>query len=442
MPALYIKNFGPIRSFNFNIKKLNVLIGKQASGKSTTAKVLFFFKMIPTWLGTFTPDNWTGNVFELFQKDLRAKFLNLFGPVYHQSNLKIVYLFNDNNKSSCVEIFQSQSKQGNNYITIKFDSNTRRQIEHFLYEMQNIPNSHAETNSITNTILSDAIAENNYKIMLEKAKKIFEETQTPIFIPAGRTQLTLFSGQLISTSVSESDIITNNFLRTIQNIRKKIGNGLEEIELLARRTWAKQPDAERAKLARDLITKTLRGSYRIIHGDERIYHDTMDTADTSAHTKLAVASSGQQESLWILITAYMLILERENVFITFEEPEAHLYPESQDTIMRLLVLLLGSAPNNQIIVTTHSPYLLTSLNNLLAADYYGKKNSAKNSAKIEAIVDRLLWLSGNALSVYQLDGCGEDIFDRSLNMICSEKIDSASQIMNNEYEDMFIKGEE
>lgn len=431
MPSLNIRNFGPIRSFNFNIKKLNVLIGKQASGKSTTAKILFFLKMVPIWLATFTPSNRTGNLFELFQKDLRTKFLNLFGPVYHQRDLKIEYFFDDSNKESCIEIFQSHS-EGNNYITIKFDSNTREQIEVFLTDLLNLPSSsQLRNNSITNNVLSDAIEENVYKVMLDKAKKIFLETQTPIFIPAGRTQLTLFAGQLMSTAVSDTDIITNNFLRTIQNIRKLVGNGLEETELLARRTWAKQPDAGRAKLARGLITKTLRGSYKIIHGDERIYHDNM------AHTKLSVASSGQQESLWILLTAYMLILEKENVFITFEEPEAHLYPESQDTIMRLLVLLLGSAPNNQIIVTTHSPYLLTSINNLLSANYYGRKNPKK----VEAIIDRLLWLPGNSLSVYQLDGCGEDIFDKHLNMICSEKIDSASQIMNSEYEDIFSLGD-
>lgn len=426
MPSLNIRNFGPIQSFNFNIKKLNVLIGKQASGKSTTAKILFFLKMIPIWMVTFTPPSRTGNLFELFQKDLRKKFLNLFGPVYHQRNLKIEYFFDDSNRGSRIEIFQSHTG-GNNYITIRFDSNTREQIEAFLNDLLNLPlRSQLRNDSITNNVLNDVIEENIYNVLLDKAKKIFLETQTPIFIPAGRTQLTLFAGQLMSTAVSNTDIITNNFLRTIQNIRKQVGSGLEETELLARRTWAKQPDAGRAKLARGLITKILRGSYKIIHGDERIYHN--DTA----HTKLSVASSGQQESLWILLTAYMLILEKENVFITFEEPEAHLYPESQDTIMRLLVLLLGSAPNNQIIVTTHSPYLLTSINNLLSANYYG----GTNPKKVENIIDRLLWLPGEFLSVYQIDGYGEDIFDRHLNMICSEKIDSASQIMNSEYEEI------
>ncbi|WP_370649659.1 AAA family ATPase [uncultured Desulfovibrio sp.] len=41
MSTLTIKNFGPIKNFHAPIARLNVLIGPQASGKSTVAKLLY-----------------------------------------------------------------------------------------------------------------------------------------------------------------------------------------------------------------------------------------------------------------------------------------------------------------------------------------------------------------------------------------------------------------
>ena len=40
MNTLTIKNFGPIKDISLNLKKVNLLIGTQGSGKSTIAKIL------------------------------------------------------------------------------------------------------------------------------------------------------------------------------------------------------------------------------------------------------------------------------------------------------------------------------------------------------------------------------------------------------------------
>ena len=137
MPLLRITNFGPIQYFDFYLKKFNILIGKQASGKSTTAKLLFFFKMIPLWLATFNPKDKKGNLFELFQKDLRKKFLDLFGPVYHQNDLELVYFFNDQKKGLYIQIIQDR-KYKNNYISIRYDTETRIRIEELLESLRDV----------------------------------------------------------------------------------------------------------------------------------------------------------------------------------------------------------------------------------------------------------------------------------------------------------------
>ncbi len=63
----------------------------------------------------------------------------------------------------------------------------------------------------------------------------------------------------------------------------------------------------------------------------------------------------------MLIFGY--ILDETSVFMVFEEPEAHLYPETQSDIVELIGLL-ANLYHNQIIIITHSPYILPPFNNL------------------------------------------------------------------------------
>ena len=43
MKKIIIKDFGPISHLEFEIKKINVFFGPQASGKSTVCKLIYFF---------------------------------------------------------------------------------------------------------------------------------------------------------------------------------------------------------------------------------------------------------------------------------------------------------------------------------------------------------------------------------------------------------------
>ena len=46
MQKIIIENFGPIQYAEIEVKKILVLIGEQASGKSTIAKLIYFFKSL------------------------------------------------------------------------------------------------------------------------------------------------------------------------------------------------------------------------------------------------------------------------------------------------------------------------------------------------------------------------------------------------------------
>ena len=58
--------------------------------------------------------------------------------------------------------------------------------------------------------------------------------------------------------------------------------------------------------------------------------------------KINFSSSGQQESVWILNLLFYYLAQNEPVLFIIEEPESHLFPESQKYITELISLVNNS----------------------------------------------------------------------------------------------------
>ena len=101
MQKIIIKNFGAIAYAEIEIKKVLVLIGEQASGKSTIAKLIYFFKSLR--------DDVFNQVYQDQERDyfvenldivfvLQEKFYNWFGTTTNFSDdfeIKFYYEFED-----------------------------------------------------------------------------------------------------------------------------------------------------------------------------------------------------------------------------------------------------------------------------------------------------------------------------------------------------------
>jgi len=91
----------------------------------------------------------------------------------------------------------------------------------------------------------------------------------------------------------------------------------------------------------------------------------------SRRVNLANSSSGQQEILPLIVvlkTLKNLKFSGGGAVIYIEEPEAHLFPSAQKRIVQLLARTFNTNETKfQIFVTTHSPYILSSFNNLMEA---------------------------------------------------------------------------
>ena len=83
------------------------------------------------------------------------------------------------------------------------------------------------------------------------------------------------------------------------------------------------------------------------------------------------ASSGQQEVLWLLNQLYILMLKKEKAFVIIEEPEAHLHPELQQKMARLIINMMNLGI--PVWITTHSDTILQHINNMMKLKNHSTK---------------------------------------------------------------------
>ena len=87
---LHVRDFGPIKSCDIEVQQLTVLTGPQASGKSTLAKLIYFFKIARQYIQS--QDLSSTQV----DKGLRSVFLRTFGDVTSLSDaMQVRYTFAD-----------------------------------------------------------------------------------------------------------------------------------------------------------------------------------------------------------------------------------------------------------------------------------------------------------------------------------------------------------
>lgn len=123
-------------------------------------------------------------------------------------------------------------------------------------------------------------------------------------------------------------------------------------------------------------------------------------------------------------------LEKKDRFSLFiEEPEISLFPNSQKRLVEYLVNLCFYANVKReifIAFSTHSPYILSSLNCLLLAYEVGKKSHLKEET--EKIIPKNFWLDISKFNAFKVEnGKVESIIDKETNLILADKIDEVSE---------------
>ena len=165
----------------------------------------------------------------------------------------------------------------------------------------------------------------------------------------------------------------------------------------------------------DIIDHILMGRYFFVNGEEKI------RIDGNHDVKLNFASSGQQESVWVLNLLYYYMLQNRRMFLIIEEPESHLYPGSQNLMTMAIAQFVNYG--SQVMMTTNSPYILGALNNCLCA------SGLAESKERDAIIDPSCVISPRQFDAWFMkDGYSEKAMLDDL--IDNDLIDGASKEIN------------
>jgi ABC-type cobalamin/Fe3+-siderophores transport system ATPase subunit len=128
---------------------------------------------------------------------------------------------------------------------------------------------------------------------------------------------------------------------------------------------------------------------------------------------------------------YKQLTKPNSISFILEEPEQNLYPSTQVELLKEIVKACNGVHPSTALITTHSPYILTIINNLIYASKVGKVNPET----VSSIIPRDMWMSPEEVSAYYVaNGTVTCIIDEDIQEIKAELIDEVSQSINEQYE--------
>ncbi len=427
MQKIIVHNFGPLQDVEIEIKDFTVLIGEQASGKSTLAKLVYFFKsmsgdMIDEVVNfKFKKNNVDfSSLFFSIRERLEKKFSDYFGLLKSRGSFNIKYYLDEQNFIEITKRGGFAVESEINFVLLDFSNKFKLNLLKTLEKYYNKVVEEKTTRSVR---------------LIEELRKdlniLFKDDNSPFFIPAGRNISVAYGDQIDKLFYGEiiKNILTQNlsgfhgkadlflmqaFLEEVPRLKERFSNILKLSEtnpLLSNKI--------------DKISQILKGEYRLSSEIEGIQLDKI-------HIPFSEASTGQQESIRILQDLLVSTVEKSHSFKIIEEPEAHLFPNAQKNIIALMVNMIVESPN-QVFITTHSPYILSYLNNLLFAWKVGQlQPEAENKIAIE------FRLNPSNFGAYVLrDGYSQSIFDTTTSLIDRNYLDEIFEEIGFEYDALY-----
>lgn len=403
---IIIRGFAGIKDIDLTISQINVLIGPQATGKSICAKSLYYFK-------SFLSDLLQAVELEQTKRQLDSEFTHKFQNYFPTQNLSGKdFLLRYQIENEYIQIEQQNSK-----LRFTYSEYYRKEFASWRTTYKNTlqkSNNEGRTQPRLRVIREIDLA--FYNAQAKKLGKVAAFSQ--VFIPAGRSFFAILQRTIFSF------LSSNN---AIDPFLTEFGSFYEGIKLMRPTGTLKNEEDKKLKNKIDNLAESILRGKHIIENNK----DFLVSAD-GRKISLSNSSSGQQEMLPLALILgnipFTLSWGTMGNVVYIEEPEAHLFPTAQSKIVDLIATIYNqSRIPVQFIITTHSPYILTSLNNLLYAGNLSEKLDQAEIEKLEQIVPEDRFLKPEDIQVYSLhNGMCESILSKETGLISTNLLDEVS----------------
>jgi energy-coupling factor transporter ATP-binding protein EcfA2 len=440
MERLEVRFFGPIKDAVLDIKEVNILIGPSSSGKSVLAKLLLIVKDYEQIKKVKTIQA----VKEVFNRYGIGSLLIAQTYIKYESD-NHTFIISKNTvrgirkKSALLKAYNSLVSSSEVLGEIDYDYLDRYikdnvfdsvktlvaplykelgdlpyQIYHELVRIVHLSGDISSQIEDSYNIIEDddEFAENLYSdverlityavTFSRKTVPQLRSIQKTLYIPAERILFSLISENYFTLESSNTSLPKTLVDFGVVMEKARQGNQVYKIDFM--------------KLAYQF-----RDNKNVIsHGDTRF--------------NLADAASGIQAlvPLCLAIDFTNRVSGTSNNHFIIEEPELNLYPSQQKKLTEYLIKSC-SYNNNSLTITTHSPYVLTSLNNLIQA-YNAYSAFPNKENQISDIVKKEFWLKFSRISAYYMnDGYAQNILDYEMKSIGAIHIDDVSEQIGEEF---------
>ena len=410
MSKIKIENIGPIKNLNFDLNKVNVIMGPQSSGKSTIAKIISYCQ-------------WLEKRF-ILDGDFKYSFSEQF-IIFHRVSEEYF------GKDSLIEYESDYVKISYKGIKHKFSINKKRGNTKYTKSKNiYIP---AERNFVSVIPNLGKYKESNDNIMsflydwYDTKKKYSKLKKLPILN---------LNVDYYHIEEGDSDVLSiNNSKKEIS--LKNASSGLQSVIPLTMLIDYLSNDFFNESFTNSVdekeeITKIFVNNFSYIIDNIERMKDFTELI--KAGNNDITLSEKELNKIIDLIT-----LRSKYYFSSFiiEEPEQNLYPETQrDFIYFLLKNINNKERNHQVLLTTHSPFILYALNNCMMG-YRVSENLSEDERN--ELLSYNSWINPDLVSVWEIDkinGTLVDIKDSKTGTISKNFFNQFTNELMNEYYEM------
>lgn len=395
MEKIIIKNIGALKNVEFDINRINVFMGPQSSGKSTISKILCHCQWVEK---------------NCFMNEKELEYYKKDG-VFYDSLVEYHKLEGYFNKNASIKYF-------GDYLTISYSHNTKKTTivvkKEVSFSYPKICYIPSERNFVAGVSNFSKYNEGNNVLLYfgydwSDAKKNIKKLDIS----------KLLNREVIYENLKDEDFIFDNGSKIrlvnassgVQSVLPLFQTILYMLSNIFNSTRVLSPSKS---LVRNDLFSWLAEFHNVVAKNDNIIKNSKQDViklitifnsinDYGVKSVSTLADLSKVELLSNIINASINIddlfsYKYSQLFI--EEPEQNLFPETQqEFVYWLMDKLLNNNRNHSAVITTHSPFILFSLNNCMMG---GLVKALIPEDEKNKFPSKLGWINPKLVSVFEI----------------------------------------